>query len=563
MLLLKTLNLNRVIVKFTKSIIEMKNYNILLFMVAIPLVFSCSTVSRKTIVDEPGWNDEIIYHVFQRSFYDSNGDLHGDLNGLVEKLDYLKDLGVTTILLTPLYESGFYHNYFPTDYEKIDPEYGTKQDYLNFVKAVHKKGMKFLMDMETQYAQNGNKWFDDSYKNPKSQYSDFIYYSDTLNQFPEQIFMPSKSPLYNFKAWPDKEYNLVLLNLNNQRVRGWMIDFYAYWVDPNGDGNFDDGVDGFRIDHIMDDLDNKGVFTNMYSQFWKPIFQRCKTINPKVFILGEQANWNEYGDKMVSESGADAAFNFPLRFALANVKGAQDMYIDQTATGVRIEPDRICTEISESMKRFSGNIYIVNFLENHDLNRWSSVVNGNVGQLRIGAVLNILLPGVPSIYYGQELGVTGKIQEWGYDVNHIPVREAFPWTPNPNEPGTAVFYKETGPWWDQSYFKTGESEKFALSVQQKDPSSIWNFYRKFIHFRKTSGAIMNGDFKRIETSNPEMLAFSRETPNEKVMVMLNLSEKSIVIKSPSSKKYEFQEKASIKADSLFFQPYGFVIYKEK
>lgn len=163
----------------------MKQVSILFIIVAIQFACSCSSGNRKTVADEPGWNDEIIYHVFLRSFFDSNGDLHGDLNGLVEKLDYLQDLGITTILLTPLYESGFYHNYFHTDYEKIDPEYGTKQDYLNFVKAVHKKGLKYLMDMETQYAQSGNKWFDDSYRNPTSPYSDFIYYSDTLNQYPE------------------------------------------------------------------------------------------------------------------------------------------------------------------------------------------------------------------------------------------------------------------------------------------------------------------------------------------------------------------------------------------
>ena len=90
------------------------------------------------------------------AFYDSDGDRHGDLKGFTSKLDYLKELGVTAILFTPIVESGFYHNYFPTDYEKIDPEYGTKEDYINFVRAVHAKGMKFIMDMETQYAQSGH-----------------------------------------------------------------------------------------------------------------------------------------------------------------------------------------------------------------------------------------------------------------------------------------------------------------------------------------------------------------------------------------------------------------------
>src|ERR1700684_1918182 len=96
-------------------------------------------------------NEEIIYHIFQRSFYDSNGDMQGDLNGIRQKLDYLQQLGVTAILLTPLYESVFYHNYFATDFKKIDPAYGTMNDYLSLIRELHRRGMKFYMDMETQY----------------------------------------------------------------------------------------------------------------------------------------------------------------------------------------------------------------------------------------------------------------------------------------------------------------------------------------------------------------------------------------------------------------------------
>jgi alpha-amylase len=94
---------------------------------------------------------EIIYHVCQRSFYDSNGDLNGDLNGLRQKLGYLQDLGVTSIMLLPLYEADCYHNYFANDFDKIDPEFGTMEEYITLVKDIHKRGMKIYMDMESQY----------------------------------------------------------------------------------------------------------------------------------------------------------------------------------------------------------------------------------------------------------------------------------------------------------------------------------------------------------------------------------------------------------------------------
>ncbi|MBK9106625.1 MAG: hypothetical protein IPL92_19220 [Saprospiraceae bacterium] len=483
--------------------------------ICLLFAIACSTASEKDPAEKTNWNDEIIYHVNQRSFYDSNGDRHGDLNGFVEKLGYLKELGVTTILFTPLYESDFYHNYFAKDYDKIDPEYGSMEDYLAFVKAVHHEGLRFIMDMETQYAQNGNKWFDESFKKPGSPYTSFIHYSDSLNRYPDQFYIPSGSDLKAFKAWPDKELYIVYLDLNNQKTKEWTKAFYTHWVDPNGDGKFDDGVDGYRIDHMMDNLDERGLFTDMFVNFWNPVFKACKAVNPDLFVVGEQSNWGEYGEDMIAKSGIDASFGFPIQFALA---GTPEYFRGTSADSTlkySLNAINIGKQVTETLKRIPKDKYYISFLENHDTDRFATIVQKDKAKLRCGAVLNILLPGIPSIYYGQELGVPGHIGDWGYDVNHIPVREAFPWTPDPDDAGTAAFYKDSGPWWDQSYFKTGESEELALSTQQKDSSSLWNLYHQLIPFRKTNAAIRNGDFKLIETGEPDLLAFSRETTDEK------------------------------------------------
>jgi len=535
---------------------------ILIFKRLPALLFICCFFAVGSIyAKEPDWYHEIIYHVFQRSFYDSNGDRNGDINGVIQKLDYLKELGITTIMFTPLYNSDCYHNYFATDYEKIDPKYGTMDDYLSLIKAIHKNGMKFIMDMETQYAQNGNNWFDDSYKNPGSKYSDYIYYSDSLNRYPEQFFIPSHSDLVFSKAWPDIKLNIVYLNLNNQKIKDWTRNFYAHWVDPNRDGKFDDGVDGFRIDHMMDDLDNKGTFTNMFVNFWKPVFQYCKAINPNLFVIGEQSNWAEYGDEMIEKSGIDASFGFPIQFAITGTPEYFRRNSSDSTLKYSLNANHIGKQVSQTLQRIPHGKYYFSFLENHDTERFASVVKNDKRKIACGAILNLLLPGIPSIYYGQELGVTGQIGNWGFDANHIPVREAFPWTPNPDDPGTAVFYKGTGQWWNQSYFKTGASEKLALSVQQKDPASIWNLYRHLIDFRKTNRAITEGNFNQIQTGSPDILAFSRESGNEKVVVMLNLTENTVTTKLPSVKNYQFQEEIRIKGDCLVFQPYGYIVYK--
>src|SRR5690606_15420112 len=180
--------------------------------------------------------------------------------------------------------------------------------------------------------------------------------------------------LFDFKTWPNtKSHHIVILDLQNQRVKDWMIDFYKFWVDPNQDGSFEDGVDGFRIDHIMDDLDHKGILTNLYKDFWKPIFEACKDINPDIFILGEQSDWGDYGDVMVKESGADAAFNFSLKFALTSEAKANDMYKSTETLGVHMNPPTIHRAVNENLKRFNDRTYAITFLENHDVPRFATL----------------------------------------------------------------------------------------------------------------------------------------------------------------------------------------------
>ncbi len=557
----------------------MKTRTIIILLALALALSACATKKSENTAKFVDWNNEIIYHVMQRSFYDSDGDGHGDLNGFVEKLDYLQELGITAILFLPLYESDFYHNYFPTDYETIDPEFGTKNDYLAFVDAVHARGMKFIMDMETQYVQSGHMWFEDSYNNPDSPYSDYIFYSDAENQYPEQFLRPSGTDIYEYMAWPNQKISIFHIDKNHQMVKDYMKAFYAYWVDPMGDGSLKGGVDGFRIDHIMDDLDYKGIFTNLYTDFWKPIFDYCRTINPDLFIVGEQSNWASHGEEMIKKTGADASFGFLIRYAIADVLKKRASDKDQLPDNVGSKnPDgskedsgtraahgptaaNIGKYVIETLNHMPEGKHFVQFIENHDIDRWASDMGGHAGKIRCGAVLNLTLPGIPAIYYGQELGVSGKVGDWGYDVNHIPVREAFPWTPDANSKGTAVFYRDSGPWWDQSYFNTGETSETALSVQKKDPGSLWNLYRTLIDIRKNNKAFMHGDFEMINYGDDNLLAFSRQSSGELTHVIINLSDRPIQINKSDTVRGRIILSEGLLSDSnkTTLGAYGFIL----
>jgi alpha-amylase len=464
------------------------------------LMFSCT--EKPGHYQPANFPDEIIYHVFQRSFYDSNGDGIGDLNGLTEKLDYLQELGVTSLLLLPLYNSVFYHNYFPTDFETIDPEFGTKEDYFNLVSEVHRRGMKIYMDMEVQYITEDHLWYKDSYKNPSSPYTDYLIYNGPDNTQPESIVWD----LTELLSYDGTIKEVMTLNLLGEKYQNYIHGLFKYWVDPNKDGNFEDGVDGFRIDHMMNDLDWKGKITGLFSALWKPLFDELRTINPEIKIMGEQANWGtDYGQEYYDKGGIDLVFAFGLNSAIKSFNKRE-----------------IINKYDSTLLYTPEGKYQILFIENHDMERFVTATDNNPGKIRIGAAFILLLKGVPSIYYGQEIGMKGKIGSFGIsDGNHIPIREAFEWYKTVEGKGMALWYKDSGPWWDQTNLK--DNDGISLEEEKTDPGSLWTFYHKLIRLRRSNPAISRGDFMFIDNSNDHVITFLRWNESQKILAALNLS----------------------------------------
>ena len=448
---------------------------------------------------------EIIYHVFQRSFYDTNGDLHGDLNGVRQKLDYLQELGVTSILLLPLYESVYYHNYFAVDFGKIDPEFGTMQDYVSLVKDVHRRGMKIYMDMETQYVTEDQVFWKDSYNNPKSKYTDYILYNDSLNTKPESIIFG----LNELPGYDGTKKKVTTANLTSKNFQAYNFELFKYFVDPNNDGRFDDGVDGFRLDHCMDDLDFKGRLTDLFSKFWTPMLTRLKQINSKLSIVAEQAVWASYGNEYFDKANVDRVFGFQLQAAIAS-----------------FDKKRIGAIADTTLNMIPHNKQQVVFIENHDIQRFASAVNKNLQKEKIGAALNLLIGGVPSIYYGQELGMFGKNAGGKYgmtDANDIPIREAFEWNKADTGKGMALWYRNTGPWWDETNLKANDG--VSLEEERHDSNSLFNYYKQLIRLRQSIPALINGTYQTLINDNDNVLSFSRKEGHT-VFVVINLSGKS-------------------------------------
>jgi alpha-amylase len=472
---------------------------LLLAFAASLSAYTQSIAPRAAVPD----SNEVMYHIFLRSFYDADGDGHGDLKGLQQKLDYLQDLGITSLLLTPLNSSPYYHNYFSDDFEKIDTEFGNIQGYASLVRDIHSRGMKIYLDMETQYVTEDHIWWKDSYNNPASRYSDYIVYNDQNNTQPETIIFN----LTGLTGYNGVTRRITTVNLLNKKVLDYNYKLFKYWMDPDGNGRFDDGADGFRLDHAMDDLDWKGKFTGLFEKFWKPLLTRLKRINPKLVIIAEQADWNDYGRDYFEKAVADRVFAFHLQKAFLSfdkIKLQQAMDSTFSATP-------------------NGKQQVV-FLENHDMLRFASAVNKHPGREKAGAALSLLTGGIPSIYYGQELGMygAGGFGKFGNtDANDIPMREAFEWYRSNSGKGMAIWYKNTGPWWDSTNLKPNDG--ISLEEEKKNAGSLYNFYKTLLRLRKANPALYAGQYRAVSNNNAQVFTFLRFTRTQQLLVMVNLS----------------------------------------
>lgn len=442
--------------------------------------------------------EEVFYHVFDRSFRDSNGDRIGDINGMTAGLDYLKDLGITSILLTPLQPSPFYHNYFATDFESIEPAYGTMDDYRTFLHEAHARGLKVYLDMEIQYVGEGHPWWTQSLGKPDAPFADFLIWRDKQHTEAEPFLTQA-----TWESYDGNRYGIAMVNLNSPKVRDYFQRVLLEWADPHGDGSGRDGADGFRIDHMMDDLDNKGVATRLFSTFWAPIIHALKERRPGFRILAEQSDWG-YGKDWLDRGSADLVFAFPLRGAINKLDKREIVKALRETDGITPE----------------GKGQIV-FVENHDTDRFMSLLEGDQAKARAGAAIALLVKGEPLLYYGQELGMRGITRKGGIsDSAHIPLREAFRWKADLDAPESATWYQGKQPWWTQRYNRSDD----GVSVQEQDhqPDSLLNWYRSLLALRQARPELRHGDQRILCDDDSAVLCILREADGRQTLLIANL-----------------------------------------
>jgi len=452
-------------------------------------------------------NGAVFYEVFVRSFQDSNGDGKGDLQGLISRLDYLNDgnpatdtdLEVDALWLMPVFASPSYHGYDTTDYENINPDYGTNADFQRLLGEAHRRGIKVIVDLVLNHSGSGHPWFVESASSPDSPRRDWYVWSATNLGWTQP--WNSASPTWHSKngAWYYGIFwsGMPDLNFRNQAVRAEAKRIAALWLAR--------GVDGFRLDatrHLIEDGPGAGQNdTPETHQFLKEFAAYVRSVKPDAVLVGE--NWTDtehvapyYGSTAKVPGGDELPLNFDFPLASRIIEGVRA----GQASG-------IAAKLVEAKRTYPPGATDVPFLTNHDMRRVASDLKDDPGKLRSAAAVLLTLPGTLFLYYGEEVGLLN-----GTTDDDEAKRTPMPWD------ATAGGGFTTGTPWHR--FAPGR-DTGNVAAQTGDPTSLLSHYRKLVRARHASPALARGDLSLLSSEGP-LLAFVSTEGAERVLVVHNL-----------------------------------------
>jgi glycosidase len=442
----------------------------------------------------PWWNDAVFYEIFVRSFYDSDGDGIGDFNGITAKLDYLNDgdpntttdLGVTALWLMPIHPSPSYHGYDVTDFYDVNPEYGTMDDFKRLLEEAHQRGIRVTIDWVLNHTSSRHSWFLQAQDSTSPYHA---WYRWTTDSQPGPGWRYAGGGEYYYALFTE---GMPDLNYANPEVVAEMKKFMRFWL-------LDIGIDGFRLDaakHIFED-GNLTENTGATHAFYKELRPYYKVIKPQTMLVGEIVNNTDIVSTYLKGDELDLAFDFDLAKNIIFSAGAQ-------------RADDFRSALAHSLTLFQPGQFAT-FLTNHDHNRVMSVLNDDVESAKNAAFLLLTSPGVPFLYYGEEIGMLGmkpdedirRPLQWSSELN-AGFTTGTPWRP----PGDD--------------YKTKN-----IADQSADPNSLLSLYRRLIHARNDHAALRVGDYYAVDTGNPAVFASLRVSDEEAILILINLSSESV------------------------------------
>ena len=520
--------------------------------------------ASKEPVTEKWWKEAVIYQIYPRSFYDTNGDGIGDLRGIIEKLDYLQDLGITAIWMSPIYDSPNDDNgYDIRDYRKIMTEFGTMEDFDELLEETHKRGMKVIMDLVINHTSDEHEWFQKALADPDGEYGDYYFFRDGKGgkKVPNNWTSFFSGPAWNYYEDIDK-YALHLfskkqmdLNWDNPKLRENLIDMINWWLEK--------GVDGFRMDVINYISKEPGLpqgdetvgalmgYPGIEKYYYGPnLHKYLNEVRTKAFDLHGAFSVGEtpgVGMKMAQLLTGEERKELDMVFSFDNLETPGHVRWDDYEYDLNYYRDYI----TDWMLNYGNNCWMSLFYNNHDNPRMVSKISLDpkytVAIEKLLAVMQLTLKGTPFIYQGDEMGL----------VNYAFI--------SPDEPtdveakGLVAELREKGKS-EEEILKTINAgtrehtrillpwneypESMREGLRQQINEEITKTYKELIALRKSDKALVYGDFE-VLNKKKDRFVYSRTLNGTTYVIDCNLGKKQQKSYIPEGYKPVFLSKNSI------------------
>ena len=523
-------------------------------------------------LDKKWWKKEVGYQIYPRSFYDSNNDGIGDLNGITEKLDYLKDLGITLIWVCPIFKSPMDDNgYDISDYYDVNPEFGTKEDLEKLIVEAEKREIKVILDLVINHTSDEHEWFLEALKNPKSKYRNYYIFKRGENGLPPTNWRSH----FGGSAWEKVEgeadengnemYYLHLftkkqpdLNWENSEVRKELYKMVNYWLEK--------GIAGFRVDAInsikkdaryldlpVDGADgmahnveytlNQPGIEEFLSELAKETFKKYNAMTVAETPMLEYERYNDF-------IGEDGFFSMIFDFSYADLDMTKGGFYYSLRDIPTIELRNAIFESQLTQQKYGWG---APFLENHDLprslNKFFGEKANEINAKLLGNVF-FFLRGTPFIYQGQEIGMDNFVRSDISEFDDIASKDQYQRALGEGFSSEEALYfvnkrsrdnSRTPMQWDNSKnagFSKDENSKSWIKLtgsqvttnvadQINDKDSIFSHYKKMIDLRqngKYSDCLTFGEFVPVKLENDEIIAYVRKYETQKVLCISNFSE---------------------------------------
>jgi glycosidase len=544
-----------------------------------------------TNMERQWWHSSVVYQIYPRSFNDSNGDGIGDINGIREKLDYLKELGIDVIWLSPVYKSPNDDNgYDISDYCDIMDEFGSMEDMDNLLKEANERGIKILMDLVVNHTSDEHKWFIEAKKSKDNEYRDYYIWRDAVDGHePNDLGSTFSGSAWQYDETTNQYYLHLFskkqpdLNWENEKVRNEVYKMMNFWVDK--------GIGGFRMDVI--DLIGK-VPDERITGNGPKLHEYLQEMN-KAALEGK--NLLTVGETWGATPEVAKLYSNPERNELSMVFQFEHIGLDQVEGKEKwdLKPLNLLdlkNILSKWQTELEGQGWNSLFWNNHDLprivSRWGNDKEYRVLSAKMLATLLHGMKGTPYIYQGEELGMTNvrfeSIDEYN-DIESLNMyKDRISKGYTHDEIMESIYVKgrdnaRTPMQWNDSEnagFTTGtpwlaiNKNYNEINAKQclEDENSIFHHYRKLINIRKNNDTIIYGDYTLLCPEDKNIFAYTRELNGDKILVVCNFYDKEVTFDfddnfDSSEILLSNYEDSSLLTEKLNLRPYEAIMFRVK